>query len=601
MGWLTSGSARTLVIESDEFSLRAAVVNVSRRNPRVEAVSQVLPRNVWTALPAVLERLSGVRIPKRAVVLSSDVVPTVLRLPLSPGSARSWHQMQQLLRWEFDALVAQHFVPRPLGEILVCRGLLTDEQYRSIRESAGLDDSTAGNLGDRAIERLLEQTVMEHGQGSRSDLDDCLAIQERLEQPLPEEDLVCGWAHPARTTASRNAVRSADGLQPWFACGVLRSVRDNWREELAQLGFRLAGIGPLAGCSAGFGQLTGEDASILEIRPGRIGLTEIRGGRIEDVRLLPVSQSAPTAEQCQSVLDQKSPHAIWLAGTHPDLTGLAEHMAASLEQPVKVLEPAKDPGVHPPGSMTPLIGAAATISSAHLDKSPVAAVVARDPAPPLRQRPPFWWTSVVCATVLLVGSVELLTQQQFRSVDTDTNTKEANLKVLKDAADDVQRKTEKIDQLNGQLTETQSTLNATKTRSQFLNESVPQRIQFVPALLTAVAGASSESIVVNRISESVTGSTEIEAWSLTLQAAQRCIQSLETRLKPWGLVMQEPRVQSKIGRLDLPGYLIKLNFAEIEAGSPNGSGSSETDDQEPERSRPQSAAPSQTTPEGNTP
>ena len=156
----------------------------------------------------------------------------------------------------------------------------------------------------------------------------------------------------------------------------LTSVRDNWREELAQLGFRLAGIGPLAGCSAGFGQLTGEDASILEIRPGRIGLTEIRGGRIEDVRLLPVSQSAPTAEQCQSVLDQKSPHAIWLAGTHPDLTGLAEHMAASLEQPVKVLEPAKDPGVHPPGSMTPLIGAAASISSAHLDKSPVAAVVA---------------------------------------------------------------------------------------------------------------------------------------------------------------------------------------------------------------------------------
>ena len=128
---------------------------------------------------------------------------------------------------------------------------------------------------------------------------------------------------------------------------------------------------------------------------------------------------------------------------------------------------------------------------------------------------------MVCATVLLVGSVELLTQQQFRSVDTDTNTKEANLKVLKDAADDVQRKTEKIDQLNGQLTETQSTLNATKTRSQFLNESVPQRIQFVPALLTAVAGASSESIVVNRISESVTGSTEIEAWSLTLQDAQR--------------------------------------------------------------------------------
>ena len=166
---------------------------------------------------------------------------------------------------------------------------------------------------------------------------------------------------------------------------------------------------------------------------------------------------------------------------------------------------------------------------------------------------------------------------------------------------DVQRKTEKIDQLNGQLTETQSTLDVTTTRSQFLNESVPQRILFVPALLTAVAGASSESIVVNRISESVTGSTEIEAWSLTLQAAQRCIQSLETRLKPWGLVMQEPRVQSKIGRLDLPGYLIKLNFAEIEAGSPNGSGSSETDDQEPERSRPQSAAPSQTTPEGNTP
>ena len=443
MGWLTSGSARTLVIESDEFSLRAAVVNVSRKNPRVEAVSQVLPRNVWTALPAVLERLSGIRIPKQAVVLSSDVVPTVLRLPLSPGSARSWHQMQQLLRWEFDALVAQHFVPRPLGEILVCRGLLTDEQYRSVRESAGLDDSAAGNLGDRAIERLLEQTVMEHGQGSRSDLDDCLAIQERLEQPLPEEDLVCGWAHPARTTASRNAVRSADGLQPWFACGVLRSVRDNWREELAQLGFRLAGIGPLAGCSAGFGQLTGEDASILEIRPGRIGLTEIRGGRIEDVRLLPVSQSAPTAEQCQSVLDQKSPHAIWLAGTHPDLTGLAEHMAASLEQPVKVLEPAKDPGVHPPGSMTPLIGAASSISSAHLDKSPVAAVVARDPAPPLRQRPPFWWTAVVCATVLLVGSVELLTQQQFRSGDTDTTTKEDNLKELKDAADDVQSKTEK--------------------------------------------------------------------------------------------------------------------------------------------------------------
>ena len=154
MGWLTSGSARTLVIEFDEFSLRAAVVNVALRNPRVEAIASVQPRNVWTALPALLERLSNVRIPRQAIVLTSDVVPTVMRLPMASGKSRTWFQMQQILRWEFDALLAQHFLPRPLGEIMVCRGLLTDEQYRSIRGPSPDGSSGISSLSDRGIERL---------------------------------------------------------------------------------------------------------------------------------------------------------------------------------------------------------------------------------------------------------------------------------------------------------------------------------------------------------------------------------------------------------------------------------------------------------------
>ena len=93
---------------------------------------------------------------------------------------------------------------------------------------------------------------------------------------------------------------------------------------------------------------------------------------------------------------------------------------------------------------------------------------------------------------------------------------------------------------------------------------MPERVRFVPALLTAIVGASSESIAINQISESVAGTMEIEAWARTTPAAQRYIQSLETKLKTWGLQMEEPRVQSQIGRLNLPGYLIELEFSQPE-------------------------------------
>lgn len=567
MGWLTSGSARTLVIEFDEFSLRAAVVNVALRNPRVEAIASVQPRNVWTALPALLERLSNVRIPRQAIVLTSDVVPTVMRLPMASGKSRTWFQMQQILRWEFDALLAQHFLPRPLGEIMVCRGLLTDEQYRSIRGPSPDGSSGISSLSDRGIESLLEAAVLEHGRGSRADLDECLVIQERLERPLVDDQLVCGWSPPAHLTEPGVDSRSADGLYPWFASGLQRSTRDNWREELARLGLRLVGIGPLVGCVVplAMSEGTGPKTAIVEIRPGRIGLTEVLQGRIDSVQSLPVPYAVPTPEQLEEYLRPMAVDTVWLTGIHPELTPIAETLSKSLDRDVKVLGSVESPPAgESPGSVAAMVGAALSASPKSRRGPRLATVVGRDPAPPLRKRPGFWWVSVACLTLLLIGGVEFLLRHRLEDVSNFAMEERGKLALKKAAADEIQLRTETIKNLNSEIAQLKESAGIKDERITFLDKKVPERVRFVPALLTAIVGASSESIAINQISESVAGTMEIEAWALTTPAAQRYIQSLETKLKTWGLQMEEPRVQSQIGRLNLPGYLIELEFSQPE-------------------------------------
>ncbi len=157
-----------LAVESNGFTLRAAVVCADGDEIRVRQVEESQKSDPYEALTEVIENLDRAKIPASAILLVPEASAAILELPVDPKAPRPAAEMQELVRWELESQIVRNIGTAPIGEILVGRGYLTYEQVDVVCEEIDQRIHASGTSPHEDAAVMPLETELRKIPGSRS-------------------------------------------------------------------------------------------------------------------------------------------------------------------------------------------------------------------------------------------------------------------------------------------------------------------------------------------------------------------------------------------------------------------------------------------------
>jgi len=527
---------RLLVVETDGFGLRAAVLVAERKTISFEKVAATHESDPDVALSEVISAFradSGV-LPVDAILLTATAVPALLGLPVPPTRPRPPKQMQEMVRWEMESFFVQRVGVWKLGAVFVRRGYLRPDQVemaiqtitpRSSQNVVGaLDNTSPQRLGDGAVAR---------GWVTPEQLEECLAIQRRLR--AADDEIVCGWS-PQSVELPPDGSANAARKSSWLVCGMGKRDRLQWDARFKQQGLVLQGIYPLVGCAAA--ALNGAVSSsgmVTETRGGMMGCVRLQKGRLLSLQVL--YTDTPAQERPRSVAGEE---ALYLAEEEADPSRPRPKQEA---QPIAVsIESSRLPeGVHA-SMLAGMLGAARhRWGMTGGERAP--SLPARDPGPPLWRQPQVWWTGVGLATLLVIAGTEggmALRRQALRRHHADLLQTIAEREKTDRAILELQNE---MTQLRTQLDERQGTLQSLLKRKEMLVRSGSGRAERMGSLLDRVTMALPDAVTLMRVSDTQAG-VQIEARAFSETALAQFALHLAEAVAP--LAMKVGQFENKM-------------------------------------------------------
>jgi hypothetical protein len=224
-----------LVLEYDGFVLRARMVKRKKDGIIIGEIGTSSLSDPREALDDLMRQAQHIKpFPRKAIVVTVEVLSAVLELPVHPSRPRPYHQMHDLVRWEIEPFVMEQMAIKPIGSILRGKSYLTSQQLQEVVCALERDREHMRPAGQPALrfgEYALKKKFITHHQ-----LQECLSLQDHL-QRVPS-DLVCGWAFQANSV---NTVKSQ-----YLTCAVDRNIRDRWKKHLTEYRLKLEGLYSLA-------------------------------------------------------------------------------------------------------------------------------------------------------------------------------------------------------------------------------------------------------------------------------------------------------------------------------------------------------------------
>ncbi|GIW79817.1 MAG: hypothetical protein KatS3mg105_1624 [Gemmatales bacterium] len=568
-------AARLLVVETDIFHLRAAIVHRRKDHAVVEKVAQARSADFGEALAEIRSSFASVKMPKRAILLSPEVLPAILELPVDPAKPRPAAQMQELIRWEMESYLAQHAMTRRIGDIAIGRGYLTADQVRTVLQhiERRKRDSMIRGPGDRRGLARFGEVAVELELLTRPQVEECLAIQERLQ--VPEEDHVYCWM-PVTEAASPS------GQFRWLVSCVNRSVRESWADVFRQQRLHLQGIYPLIGNAAAAlpDDACQRSASILEVQAGVIGASQVQGGCLTAQQVYYTSGRSATLETYLDLLGTDSTGPVYLAGRHANLPAVGKELRSLLQREVSTIPLNVDDATANAESLAGIVGAARHAFGL-VEKRSAPALPVQDPPPPLWQQPRMRWLAAAAALAfcMLVGEWFLArwkkaitadhpvlaqldarvrqNQQIANLAKKGKNAEELLAKAKKELADKRRLRAALENEVIRRLVAERDRLRQLRHT---LENRLARRTQFVSDVLQALGRATTDEVVINNIKDSGNDELHIQAWSLSEAAGQQFAERFADRLQPWHLVITDVQIRSQRGRLGLEGFGIDLKL-----------------------------------------
>lgn len=539
---MTRTPASILACESDGFVLRGGVFQVQGRVATAVRTAESRAIDPREAVGDLITRL-GAResLPTRAVLLTPGMVTALLALPVEVGKPRLDREMQELIRWEMEPLLAQQIGQWTIGAILQGRGHLTQQQRADVvRHAGGIARSGGARFGEQAIELGLV---------TREQVEEALDLQRHLQ--IVDQDLVCGWTVPSESAAEPGAPR-------WLSCAVGASLQRQWAEAFAHNGLTLEWLYPLTGPSLAALPPGQKEQAVLELHHDVVACIRASEGAVDGLRVVPFTGDRLSIEDCIEAchdLTRLGMQTLWVRGNGEDHPQLMQQLSARIGLPLKTLTSASGTD-----AALPLAGAAGAACHA-LGLVPATLAVrlrATPPGPPLYKRPSSWLTGAAAALVLAIGATELSLYLKEIAISAELAEHQKKLAAIEQAEEEEARSQEQATEAEKKLAAVKDELANWQKRQAFMEQTILKREQMMREFLVDIASSVSPSVVLDRIAEVDARVIEVNAWALTEGAAHQYAHDLASLMQRWAFSVENLAVRAQVGPLSLQGYGISL-------------------------------------------
>lgn len=571
---LKFGKAKSiLVCETDGFLLRAAVLT---RAGSELAVLQTATSQQADMADAVAEVIISLKNDGweggNAILLSPTVLSTLLELQVDPKKPRPLAQMNELIRWEAEPLLAQHTTQCSVGNLLIARGYMTKEQADAVMDLQQGRSNPAGGLElmEKFSLRRFGDLAEELGYIKRSQLNACLAGQEWLKS---DDDLIdCGWS-------AQGEVSDIPGTYFWQVSAVTKSLLQRWTTVFQMQGVKLQAMYPLAGSSASLLANTTEEQILIESHGGMSFTMRTEGNHIVEQHLYLDASKKPFERCLESfhtlnvTTDAKSYLANWSTNDHTtahDLTNTLAREVIALES--NAITEKSSPGMVGAGLHYLAMGKSNWLSHVRLG----------GPLPALLQRPNVRGGILFSVIFLLILFAEAFLLVRESIVESHKNEIDTRWQIIDSAMKRINGDIKKVNQRKKELKDRKSDKQREQQRFTFFGEELPERSALVQVILGILQGSVSEHIIINSIDEydkraSFTlrslslkkdkrveiESFNLQAWALSETAGQQFIQTLKKAAEPWGLEILDSHVAGRTGPLNLEGFTVTLRIVKL--------------------------------------
>ncbi len=563
-----------LVCESDGFYFRASVLvrtgdelvalyhAESQQAAMSESVGEVfsnLKQQGWTG--------------NQAILLSPSVLSALLELPVNPKKPRPIPQMKELVRWEAEPLLAQHTTQWSVGNLLISRGYMTQEQAAAVLDVQRGKPNPAGGLAlaEQFSFRRFGELAEELGYITRSQLNVCLAGQDWLK--TEDEEIECGWS-------AQGEVADIPGAYHWLVSCVNKSLLTRWVDLFHQHGVTLTAMYPLTGSSTPLLPEDWQEGVMLELHSSQAMAIYLKHGHIHQQYLAIHPEKSPLDCCLESfhALNIDSDLPVRLALWQPE-AGLTSEIKLALGcNNFELLAPTPVSETVSPG----MVGAAQHAmldSGTHL----LAQVKPGGPSPAFWQRFEVRLGALIGLLLILILIVETVFYLHAQSLAKKKAELAQQWQLIDKAMRNIKSDIRQVEQRKQELKNKQANYQKAKLRVTFFGESLPRRAELVNAILGVLQQVVTEDVVIDSLDEDPKRVTlmpkptlpakqadrvevesfNLKAWAATETAAQTFIQSMQDALSPWDMTVRDSQVVSRPGPLNLDGFAITMRLVKL--------------------------------------
>lgn len=549
---LPSVSKRIVAVETDGYSARAALVRRDGKQGLViEALTQSEVADPLLAAREALRELRSMdlRMPRQAIVITAEVTPALLSLPIAPKE-RPPEQLKKALRWEIEPWVAQRIGSHQLGGILVGLNVVDPER---IEQALKIQEERSYQFSEQHDPPRLGELLEEMGWVTRDQVEEALELQQWF--TAEDTDITCGWS----AIENGDSVSGNKGSRhPWLVAGLSRERRKRWREMLQSMGLTLEGVYPLAGSANSIlSDPSVEACACIQLERGFIAHSTMKEGKPEALEIRYLAEKTPTPVDSLEFLATQNLHRAWVCGRGTE--AFAREISTLNGCEASLLQAGHDEisGDVPAASLIPLVGASRHALGLAPKQSNLC-VPPRDPGLPFYRHFIFW----AAVTLVLTAAACLFTHYMVKDycADKEAAMEQAQLQVeqitqAKIAHDGAKARFEELSQTIREESERRDLINA---MIQYRTNDLPRREAFLPGLLDAISASAGEDVFLDRIHEKAPYQVEIMGWASSDPAAQQFYERLSRAVAPLGLDLLEQSTSSQPGRIGIEAYKMQL-------------------------------------------
>lgn len=571
---LNFGKAKTLLVcETDGFLLRGAVLTRSGNKLVVLHHAQSQQADMADAVADVINTVKAAGWEgNEAILLSPTVLSTLIELPIDPKKPRSLMQMQELIRWEAEPLLMQHTTQWSVGNLLVGRGYMTEEQAEAVMDLQQGKVNPAGGLAlsEQFSLRRFGDLAEELGFIKRSQLNACLAGQEWLKSD--DEAIECGWSAQAE-------VSDVPGTYNWLVTCVNKGLLQRWMATFNKHGVALQSMYSLAGSSACLLPANADSAVLLESHQGLSFAMQVHDNKVmsQQLYLSPAKQEIESCLESYHALNPTYSDAVFLASWHKDSAALAKDLSPSFSVDLSLLNHSAISEHLSPG-MLGAVHHRFSFPSSNL----CASVRLGGPLPSKWQRVETRATVLVLIILLSIVGSEVSLLVRGNQIETRKADIDSQWKIIDGAMKRIKADISQVEQRKKLIQENEVDHRRTEARLSFFGDLIPERVALVQAILGVLQSAVGDNVMVNSIDEygkrvgllpplpntkkdnrEEVENFNLEAWALTETAAQTFIQQMKDAIDPWNMEVRDSHVVSRSGPMNLDGFTVSMRLVKL--------------------------------------